>query len=57
MKRFGDFSTINIPTASFRAKAVTYISIVVELLRKTSISTARREEMEESKNVTKMAFQ
>ena len=47
-EKFCDFSTANIPTASLRAKAVAYLSTIVNLLRKTSVSTARREEIEQS---------
>ena len=48
-EKFCDFSTINIPTKRFRAKVITYLSTIVELLRKTSVASARREEMEASK--------
>ena len=47
-EKFCDFSTANIPTASLRAKAVAYLSTIVNLLRKTSVSTTRREEIEQS---------
>ena len=49
-EKFCDFSTVNIPSAAFRAKAVTYLSTIVNLLRKTSIVTARREEVQKSKD-------
>ena len=44
-----DFSTVNIPSPGFRAKVVTYTSTIVKLLQKTSIATARREEIQKSK--------
>ena len=48
-EKFCDFSTINIPTKQFRARGIAYLSTIIELLRKTSIASARREEMEASK--------
>ena len=48
-EKFCEFSTINIPTKRFRAMVITYLSTIVELLRKTSVASARREEMEASK--------
>lgn len=48
-EKFCEFSTVNIPSKRFRAKGISYLSTIVELLRKTSITSGRREEMEASK--------
>ena len=50
-EKFCEFSTINIPTPRFRALVITYLSTIVELLRKSSIASARREELELSKKL------
>ena len=50
-EKFCEFSTINIPTPRFRALVITYLSTIVELLRKSSIASARREELVLSKKL------
>ena len=49
-EKFCDFSTVSIPPPAFRARAVSYLSTIVKLLQKTSIATARREEIQKSKD-------
>ena len=47
-EKYCEFSSLNIPNQRFRATVVSYVPTISELLRKTSISTACREEIEAS---------